>query len=367
MNLKPWIIRLVFLQLFVLSTCVHPVEHKYSLILVEFDKDSHGVNQTQTLMRYTFVDGVLEAKESILTTKTNELRYDLGENQIYAGRYVITMWGDVVDLRTKQMLFKSTGELVGIDKKTSEVIVRVDREDDEDIYAFNLQSRHYRRIAQPRLWATAGTLSPNGRLRAAGDGDQIWLHHPDGKKTFLGKNFSREGTVECSAFGTPTFVWLDDNHLLTQRGNGHLVIVDVQGRIRSLVTIPNVDAQPCGPELLRDDENHIYYEEKEKAWRIDVTNRTFEPYLWEADGNSFEMEYARDDSYGRVIRYRGSEIGRWWCDTAVTGPGHIAVKFGLVGSNLGHPEGVKVWSADNGAWTTIKPDWLGALVGWIVE
>jgi hypothetical protein len=81
------------------------------------------------------------------------------------------------------------------------------------------------------------------------------------------------------------------------------------------------------------------------------------------------MEYQRSDEYGRVIRYQGTEIGRRWCGPGETrtAPGRIAVAHGAVGSNLGYPEGVKVWSAETGAWISIKPEWLTAIIGWVEE
>lgn len=356
----------MLLHFAVLVSSVNAAERTYSLLLAEYGKNSDG-DQTQTLVRYRFKDGTMVAKDSILTTKTSDLRYDLGRNQIYKDRYVITRWGDVIDLTTRQMLFKSEGTLVGIDKSLDAVVVRVDRDNDKGIYAFDLSSRQYKLIETSSFWAMPGTVSPNGQLSASGDNAEIWLHRPHGKKILLGSDFSRQGTMQCSSMAAPTFIWIDDKHLLTQRGNGHLVIVDVGGKTEPLVTIPNVDPLACGPELRRDAENQIYYEGAQKAWRIDVAKRAFEPYLWEARGNGFDMGYQEDASYGRVIRYRNAEIGRWWCNAAVTAPGHIAVEFGPVGSNLGYPEGVKVWSAENSLWTTIKPDWLVAIVGWIGE
>ena len=165
----------------------------------------------------------------------------------------------------------------------------------------------------------------------------------------------------------PTFLWVDERHLLTQRGNGRLFIVDIKRRVDPLVTLPVGDVPACGPELRRDDGGNIYYQEAQKAWRIDVASRTFEPYLWEARGNGFDVEYQRNASYGHAIHYQGKEIGRWWCDTGLTAPGRIAVEFGDVGSNLGYPVGVKVWSVESGLWITIKPEWLAAVVGWISE
>ncbi|HKE33397.1 MAG TPA: hypothetical protein VKD65_16815, partial [Candidatus Angelobacter sp.] len=166
---------------------------------------------------------------------------------------------------------------------------------------------------------------------------------------------------------TPTFVWADDEHLLTQARNGSLVLVDVEGRRESVVTIPDADPPACGPELLRDKGNQIFYMQQDRSWLIDVAKRTFEPYLWEPAGNGFEMEYQRNDSYGHIIRYQGREIGRWWSESPATAPGYIAVAFGKVGSNLGYPEGVKVWSAENNQWTKIKPEWLTAIIGWLEE
>jgi len=360
------IIGLVFLCLVGLISSVYAAEGNYSLILAEYGKDSDGA-QTQTLVRYHFKSGVMVAKESILTARTSDLRYDLGRNQIYNNRYVITGWGDVIDLTTRQILFKSRGTLVGLDQSSDKVVVRVERDDASGVYAFDLASHQNRSIERSSTWAMPGTASPNGRLSASGQGGEIWLHRPNGEKTRLGSDFWQGGTMECSSLAMPTFIWVDDKHLLTQRGNGHLVVVDVEGKAEPLVTIPNVDAPACGPQLRRDSENQIYYQGKQKAWRIDIANRTFEPYLWEASGNGFDREYQRNALYGQVIRYRGKEIGRCWCDSAATTPGHIAVEFGPVGSNLGYPEGVKVWSAETDVWITLKPDWLVSIIGWIEE
>jgi hypothetical protein len=357
---------LILLFLVALFSRVCAAERTYSLIVAEYGEDSAG-DQTQHLVRYRFKDGVLAARESILTTKTSDLRFDLGRNQIYQNRYVITTWGDVIDLATGKILYKSKGDLAGIERESNSVIVRVNRDDDRGVHAFDLASRHDRLLEQPGFWAERGMVSPDGQLSATGDGSAVWLQPRSGGKVLLGSDFGREGTFECSEFQGPTFIWLDDKHLLTQRGNGRLVVVDIKGHMEPLVTIPDVDAFGCGPDLRRDEDNHFYYVARQ-AWQIDVGKRTFEPYLWESRGNGFDVEYQRNAADGRAIRYRGKEIGRWWCDSfPLTAPGHLAVEFGPAGSNLGYPEGVKVWSAQNRAWTTIKPDWLVTIIGWVED
>jgi hypothetical protein len=356
----------IVLCLFALVSTVGAAERNYSLILAEFGKDSDG-QQTQTLVRYHFKSGLLAEKESVLTARTADLRFDLGGNQIYDNRYVITMWGDVIDLATKQVLFKSSGTLVGIDKDSHSVLIRADGDDETGIYAFDLKSHQYLPWERPELWVEGGVMSPNGQLSASGDGGKIWLHRPNGKKVLLGSDFWRKGTSLCSDMAKPTFIWVDDTHLLTLRGNGRLSLVDVKGKVAPLLTIPDADhdAALCGPELLRDGKNQIYYRGGRNAWSIDVVQRAFEPFRWEGIGDGFEVDYQW--SFGHIIRYQGKPIGQWWCTSPHTAPGHIAIEFGPADSNLGYPEGVKVWSSESNVWSTIKPEWLTAIVGWAEE
>jgi hypothetical protein len=341
------------------------------LILAEYGKDTDG-DQTQTLVRYRFKAGVLISREPLISRKTEELRFDLGKNQIYQNRYIITNWGDIVDLASKQLLLKSKGELIRLDGDS--VIIRVDRlGEEEGLFAFNFSSHEYREIKQkefyeaPSLSCKEAQFSPNGRVSAHGCNDGIWLQYRNGRKKRLEGSFSREGTPACSDMYTPAFLWVNDNQILTQIRNGHLVLVDLNNKIESLVTLPDFERPACGPEFRRDQNNQIYYEAIDKAWHINIEKRRFEPYLWEGVGNRFDVEFQRNNAYGHRIRYHGEEIGQYWCDSAHTIPGHIAIAFGPVGSNLGYPEGVKVWSSENSQWTTIKPDWLVDIIGWVEE
>jgi hypothetical protein len=356
------------MQFAALACAFGATEHKASLVLVEFGKDPHGVAQTQSLVRYHFRNGALVSKENLLTT--SEIRFDLGRNQIIDNRYVVTTWGDVVDLTTGKATLKSEGELAGIDKKSNAAVIRVDRTGDQGTFSFNFDTKEYERLQMLGSWAAPGTRSPNGQLVAAGNFTGISLYRPNGKSIFLGNEFIREGTTMCNAFASPTFLWLDDTHLLTQRGNGNIVIVDDKGQVEPLVTIPNVQPLPCGPEIRRDDGGQIVYGEGNGDWLIDVDRRRFEKLIWESLGNDFDMEHQRNDSLGQSIRYKSTEIGRWPCDIfqASTAPGLIAVEYGRVGSHLGGvSEGVRVWSADSGEWTTIGPAWVAAVVGWVDE
>jgi hypothetical protein len=352
-------------------TFIDASERTVSLILAEFGKDAAG-DQTQTLVRYRFKAGVLISREHLITRKTDELRFDLGNNQIFQNRYIITNWGDIVDLASKQLLLKSKGKLVRVEGDS--VIIRVDRlGEKKGFFAFSLSSHEYREIKQnalfkaPSLLCKEAQLNPSGLMSAYACNDGIWLQYQNGQRKKLEGSFFREGTLACSDLYTPTLVWANDHQILTQIKNGHLVLVNLNNKIESLVTLPDFEPPPCGPELRRDQNNQIYYEAIGKAWHIDIEKHSFDPYLWEGVGNGFDVEFQRNNAYGHRIRYHGEEIGQYWCDSAHTISGHIAIAFGPVGSNLGYPEGVKVWSSQNSQWTTIKPDWLVDIIGWVEE
>jgi hypothetical protein len=347
---------------------ISAADNTYSLILNEYGEDSDG-EQTQTLVRYRFKAGVMASREPIITALNKDFHFRFG-SQVYRNRYVISSFGDVFDLVSKQILLKSRGDLIYL--KGDSIVIRVNRTNESGYFAFNLSTHEYSRIEKNGFWKDpsffcTSEVSPNGQTRASGCNDGLWLQFRDGRRKQLESKFSSEGTVECSDLYKPPFIWADDDHILTQLTNGHLVRVDLAGNVEPLLTTPVFDPPVCGPEFRRDGDNRIYYEATNEAWLIDTTKRTSEPYLWKAQGDGFEIEFQRNAAYGRIIRYLHREIGRLWCDSASTTTGHIALQFCPVGSNLVCRDGVKVWSSENSQWTTIKVAFLAGIVGWISE
>ncbi|MBI3652961.1 MAG: hypothetical protein HY231_18195 [Acidobacteria bacterium] len=83
-----------------------------ALLAVECEA-KNGVCEIQHLVRFRFKNGELLSKDTILTSETDRIRYDLGNNHIYQNRYVITNWGDVIDVQTKELLHVGKGKYVG--------------------------------------------------------------------------------------------------------------------------------------------------------------------------------------------------------------------------------------------------------------
>ena len=362
MKLK--IFPLLCLLLTVSSIQSHVSNHNAALLVVECEA-KNGLCETQHLVRYRFRDGVQVSRDVVLADP--DTSFNLGGNHIYQNRYVITRWGDVVDVEKKKLLHDGEGDFVGTDG--IRVIQHVNRSDVKGFFFYDLESNRYARLKSPGKWALPGLLSPDQTrsVHAPEFGDnEIWLHAPKRKKKLLGSKFRVGATGSCS-FPTPPVLWLDNKRILTQRTIGELVILHLNGRVEPMLKIPISDTSGSPPSLERDSEGRIIYAWSGGIHILDVENKKYLPYEWAPLGHGFELSVGFNQSYGEIIRFNGQEIGRWWSSTAITTEGFVAMIYGDVGSNLGYPKGVKVWNSASKEWVTIDAKWMNTIVGWIAE
>ncbi|HVR41586.1 MAG TPA: hypothetical protein VMU84_20995 [Thermoanaerobaculia bacterium] len=323
-----------------------------------------GLCQTQHLVRYEFRDGKFESEEIVYRAKTDEVRFDLGDNSIYRNQYVITNWADVIDFRRGELLHQGDGQFTGIDG--DQIIQHVNKNDIEGYFSYDLKTGRYARLQSPGKWALPGLLAPDQTKSAYGDGWSIWLHRLNGTKRLLGAKFFVQGDARSSSRAQPPLFWLDNERILTQRSNGKVVVVRENGKITPIVSIP-LGPTLYDPWFFRDANGTLVYECSDKAFAIDVEHKTYARYEWYALGFGFDAAIEQNPSYGYVIRYRGKEIGRVWglARQAKTASGTIAIVYGDIGSNLGYPKGIRVWSAATGQWTTLENKWTDTIIGWI--
>jgi hypothetical protein len=355
------ILKISFAIILLFSSVIAPIatqERSFSLILFESDQGEKGY------FRYQFKNGEMISKDPFIIPKALRSRLDHGFD-IYRNRYFITSLGDVIDAVSGRIIFEGRGALVSLERD----LLFIDKNDGKQFIYYDLSShRKSWVLKKPSTSCDDAQLSPSWKIAISGCNDGIWFQYPNGRKKHMEGRFSLGGTWSCSDMPKPPVVWADNNNILTRSGNW-LVLVDLNNKIERLVEIiiQEDEIPACGPELRIDRNYQIYYTAVNKAWRIDVKKRSFEPYLWEPQGDGFEIEYSRNDTYGHRIRYLGEEIGRFWCGTdAFTAPGYLAFIYGPVGSNLGYNEGVKVWSAANNRWATIK-SFDAQIVGWLED
>lgn len=343
---------------------------KKTSLIVSSCEASEGTCDTQHVFRFDFVGGELAGKEKLLTAKTNELRFDIGENRIYKKRYLITNWGDVVDLSNGKTLHKSSGKLIDLDG--DEVVIKVDRVDTQGIFSFNLQNGRYTRLKSPNIYEAEGSVSPDRKFIANyrfGKGISI-KEFATGKEKLVKGAFGVELSPNASEFGKLPLFWLDNERLLTQASNGDIRIVHLSGKIEPVVKIDIKEDPYVSPRFYRNSDGEIVYDCYD-SYVVDFAGKKFKPYENYPLGNGFA---ARDDESiknnwgtGTIYFYRDAEIGRVWADRAVTMNDFIAVVYGKEGTNLGYSDGVKVWNAMKRDWTTLEIKWAPRIIGWIEE
>jgi hypothetical protein len=147
-----------FLFLMIAPMIVVGQNQRAALLAVECEAVA-GLCSKESLVRFRFENGVLVGKDLILTTDTSRVRYDLGENHIYRNRYVITNWGDIVDIQNKKLLHKGDGKYVAAEG--DRIINYVSRTGSEGHFYYDLASKRYQRLHGPTKWALPGVLSPD--------------------------------------------------------------------------------------------------------------------------------------------------------------------------------------------------------------
>ncbi len=215
----------VILLIIAFSLSVYSQSNKNISLLVKNCDENETVCSTQHLVRYVFSNGDLVSKEKLLTTKTLDLRFDLGGNQIYKNRYIVTMWGDVFDIDTKTVLNKSEGELVEI--VGDDLIIKVNKEDNQGIFFFNLLTKESQKLPSPNIYEAEGEISPD-KTRVVNYYSRLGLVIEDfkTKSKKVKKIKLNVGLSEvASEMGKVPLFWLDNERILTQRKNGEIIVI----------------------------------------------------------------------------------------------------------------------------------------------
>ena len=325
-----------------------------------------GICNTQALIKYDFENGELVSKEVILDVPTQELRYDLGRNFILDNRYVITSWGDVIDVPNKKLIHKSNGEYVGIDGKR--ILIKVCRRDVHGLFGFDLSTREYTRLTAPDMCGLGEeALSPDhtkiARFQFVGQKNRksvpAFTIEEVGKKRVLEGEFKAEGSRGCDFYAVP-FVWVDNSRILTQNGNGNLVLLSMDGKVWPSFKLMCED-NGYRPEFSRDDDGRIRYACSSSYW-LDVDAGKFGLVT-----NDIGHGFARDHGAASwtTLYFEGQVIGKIWGSSPHATAGFIALEYAEENQNLGYPKGVKVWNHFKKDWTTIDIAWGARIVGWI--
>ncbi|HLP35638.1 hypothetical protein [Lacibacter sp.] len=382
---------LVISFLFLSKFCKSQEVNKLTLITAEYRVDSPQIGNFTYLIAYKFVNGVLFSKDTIAGFPTNKkgvpgsyVRFDLGENFIYKDRYIISGTGNVIDIETGTLVIEESDNFVESSGDTL-VFYRNNIFTGTGFLHLNLKTSEYKFVNHKEriydisfspdqkqgLYVDRSVLPYKIILKRNGYKDKIIV--PD-----AGNGPNLKGG---SQFPTIRTYWLDNTSFLY---TVHKIIYPIKEEVYSEVsirkfnTLENNDLlftklDSINSGILNDKfytdgiHNIIYRTSSGKEYIIDTMNSRLLPYPSYQFGFGFSTDNYFSKEYGRIIRYNESEIGRFWCSIQSVSKSAVAVEYGEVGSNLGYPKGLKVWTTESKSWTTIDVPWLCAIIGMIED
>lgn len=348
----------LLLAIIILSFSALVSAKRVSLLASNCDpKEGCDINH---LYLYNFDDGRYSGKELIVSTNTDNVRFDL-ENWFYQNRYLITSHGDIVDLKEKKVIHDSDGSIFAF--RGNRIYIYVNNDDDRGLYFFDLVRRKYELARKFDENVAKGRLSPNGvRSADMSSGGLDIFEQGDGKRTIKGEFGSTFFTFDGELTSAP-FVWLDDETIVTRTTAAEIVSFNVVNNKRTLLaTIKG--PEKCYSTLQIDHLKRLIYK-CEDRYIIDVKKKTYTPLPSEPIGEFTATD--KPDGF-ETFYYRGKEIGTFWSTDPFTASGNFVVfPYGEAKTNKAYPKGIKTWNAITSEWTTIDIDWHPEIITWIME
>jgi hypothetical protein len=344
-----------------------------SLYIVENVTSGEGAFETKRLVRLSFGKDGEPLKKTVLT-KDDRFFSHFGNHRIVEDRYMVTTYGGVIDLQTGKVINdEEDGKLLGVE--SGQVVYEVnDSKHESGLFAFDLRTRNLEKMKNPGGWALPGVKSQDKKLSVeATHGGLIYLHKLDGTKKQLGKDYFIEWSLLSSLFDVVPCVWLDDKRILTQRANGKLVILSVDGTEETIPEIKPAPAVISAPRLWFDLEKRLIYSggtvpgppaPTKAEYLIDVKTKKATPLKEYALGNGFRTPTERKENGDASVEHKGQSIGSQTFRPfeAVTAPGLIAMPI-YDPPDLDWARGVAMWNDKSRKWQTIRLD-ANSLIGW---
>ncbi|MBX3239090.1 MAG: hypothetical protein KIT80_09940 [Chitinophagaceae bacterium] len=306
----------------------------------------------------------------------------MGKNFIYKNRYIISGTGNVIDAERGELVIQESDNFVEASGDTL-IFHRNNIFTGTGFLYLNLKNNEYKFVDNKKRHYDLN-FCPDKKQSLYVDRSQLPY------KIVLKREKVKEKIIVADAGNGPNLrggsqfpsirtYWLDNTSFLY---SVHKTVYPIKEDIYSEVllrkfnTSTNEDIvftkiDSIGIGVLNDKfytdgiQNIIYRTSSGKEYIIDTTANTIMPYLAYQFGFGFSTDNEFSNDYGRIIRYEGSEIGRFWCSVESVSKNGIAIEYGDIGSNLGYPKGFKVWTIKSKTWITVDVPWLCAIIGWI--
>ncbi len=365
---------------FSLVSAFYPgADKNHFLVIAVYDADVAN-NHIVHLNRIPFVAGIPGAPQNIMDVMTQQtgdrvprIRFDLGANKIYRNRWVITSYGNVVDLDQKKVLVETHDQFVRA-SGDSIVFYTNDITRGKFYSVLNLTTGVYAQVKSTTYHALAGhDVQPD----CTSKNFTIFYYPPSAQKVELVKDagFGEDVSLIPQTKPSCPIFWLDnDNFLYPYYSSAHdyVTIMKVNFSSKMQEKIGGIDQLPENHRLsffYKNPNGEVVYSCARGHYKIDIAKKEVSALQFFAAGNNFSVAINETDKKGRAIKYGEHHVGSYFCAPGLiaTTTGFIAFPYEIVLGDEHYLQGAAVYSASTKQWKTVADSDLSAVVGWIEE
>jgi hypothetical protein len=356
-----------------------PGGKKRYLILAEYDVAAAS-NHTVHIVRIPFTDGIPGAREKVMDVviqqpgdKVPHIRFDLGRNQIYRNRYIITAYGQVVDMTDKKVLVETHDQFV---KASGDSIVFYinDIARGKFFSVLDLKTGSYAEATHPDYHPLPGK---GVETDCSQRNYKIWYYPPSKPKVEVVKDagYGEDYSLIPNGRSHLPIHWIDNANFIYPYYNSlHTVatIYQVNSVTHEQVKVGVIDQLPENrkyTEFLTDPDGNIVYSCARGYFRIDTKKNVVEEMKFFRAGHGFEIAIEETPGKGNEVKQNGSSIGYYFCTPklAVTTEDGISFPFEIVMEGEHYLQGAAYWSGETSKWKTAGDSDLCSVVGWTTE
>jgi hypothetical protein len=358
---------------------VLPGGKKRFLILAEYDPAA-ATNHIVHIVRIPFTDGIPGPREKVMDVtiqqtgdKTPRVRFDLGRNQIYKNRYIITSYGQVIDMIDKKVLVDTHDQFV---KASGDSIVIFTNDIFRGKYysVLDLKTGQYAQVKSVMYNPLPGDgVEPDCSQRNY----KIFYYPPSKPKEEVVRDAGYGEDVSLIPNGKPCLPmkWIDNvNFVYPYYNAAHDVVTMykvnyVTHEQKKIGIIDQLPENRKYTEFLSDPDGNLVYNCARGYFRIDLKKNVVEEMKYFRIGFDFEVAMDETPGKGNEIKHSGSTIGYYFCTPklAVATADGIAFPYEIVMENERYLQGASYWSAETSKWKTAGDSDLCSVIGWTTE
>lgn len=356
-----------------------PAGTKRYLVLAEYDSQA-ATNHIVHIVRIPFTDGIPGPRERVMDITTQQagdksprVRFDLGRNQIYRNRYIITAYGQVVDITDKKVLVDTHDKFV---KASGDSIVFYTN----DIFrgkfysVLDLKTGSFAQVKSPSYDPLPGNdVEPDCSQRNF----KIFFYPSSKPKEEVVKDAGYGEDVSLIPNGKPRLPmqWIDNTSFVYPYYNSThdvVTIYKVNYVTHEQKKIGIIDQLPENrhyTEFLNDPDGNLVYNCARGYFRIDLKKNEVEEMTFFRLGYGFEVAMEETPGKGNEVKHNGQPIGHYFCTPrlAVATEGGVAFPFEIVMESERYLQGAQYWSAETAKWKSTGDSDLCSVVGWTTE